>query len=150
VAPEIDFSALVALQQEAQDQIASLQAENERLQTALSDEGINVLSPEEFQRLEAELRSTLQEIAQLQNQLAEANANNMMLEREIQQAGGVNEDHEVVISIVQEIRQPMSSIIGYTDLLLTETGGILGALQHKFLERIRASTERMHGMLDDR
>lgn len=148
-APEMDLSALVALQQEAQDQIASLQAENERLQSALKEQGITVLSPEEFQRLEAELRSTLQEIALLQNQLAESNARNMMLEREIHQAGGVNEDHEVVISIVQEIRQPMSSIIGYTDLLISETGGILGALQRKFLERIKASTERMHSMLDD-
>ncbi len=148
-APEMDLSALVALQQEAQDQIANLQAENERLQSALKEQGISVLSPEEFERLEAELRSTLQEIALLQNQLAESNARNMMLEREINQAGGVNEDHEVVISIVQEIRQPMSSIIGYTDLLMSETGGILGALQRKFLERIKASTERMHSMLDD-
>lgn len=148
-AQEMDLSALVALQQEAQDQIANLQAENERLQAALRDQGITVLSPEEFERLEAELRSTLQEIALLQNQLAESNARNMMLEREIHQAGGVNEDHEVVISIVQEIRQPMSSVIGYTDLLMSETGGILGALQRKFLERIKASTERMHSMLDD-
>lgn len=146
---DMDLSALVALQQEAQDQITNLQAENERLQAALRDQGITVLSPEEFERLEAELRSTLQEIALLQNQLAESNARNMMLEREIHQAGGVNEDHEVVISIVQEIRQPMSSVIGYTDLLMSETGGILGALQRKFLERIKASTERMHSMLDD-
>jgi signal transduction histidine kinase len=146
--PAMDLSALVALQQEAQDQITSLQAENERLQAALKEQGINVLSPEEFERLEDELRSTLQEIAFLQNQLAESNARNMMLERDLQQ-GGVNEDHAVVISIVQEIRQPMSSIIGYTELLLAETGGILGALQRKFLERIRASTERMHSMLDD-
>ncbi len=43
----------------------------------------------------------------------------------------------------------MSSIIGYTDLLLGETIGILGALQRKFLERVRASTERMQVMLDD-
>lgn len=146
---EMDLSALVALQQDAQDQITGLQAENERLQAALRDQGITVLSPEEFERLEAELRSTLQEIALLQNQLAESNARNMMLEREIHQTGGTGEDHEVVISIVQEIRQPMSSILGYTDLLMSETGGILGALQRKFLERIKASTERMHSMLDD-
>ncbi|RPJ52256.1 MAG: hypothetical protein EHM21_00655, partial [Chloroflexi bacterium] len=147
--PEMDLSALVALQQEAQDQIANLQAENERLQAALKDQGITVLSPEEFERLEDDLRSTLQEIALLQNQLAESNARNMMLERGLQQSGGINEDHQVVISIVQEIRQPMSSIIGYNELLLSETGGILGALQRKFLERIRAATERMHSMLDD-
>ena len=43
----------------------------------------------------------------------------------------------------------MSSIIGYTDLLLGESVGILGALQQKFIERIKASTERMGGLIDD-
>jgi signal transduction histidine kinase len=43
----------------------------------------------------------------------------------------------------------MSSILGYTDLLLGESVGILGALQRKFLERIRASTERMGSSIED-
>jgi signal transduction histidine kinase len=152
VPADMDLNGLVALQQEAQEQIAVLQAENERLLSALKKDGISVLSPQEFERMEAELRSTLQEIAVLQNQLAQANAHNMMLEREMQQTSGSvggNEDHEVITSVVQEIRQPMSSIVGYTDLLLAESVGILGALQRKFLERIRASTERMRTMLDD-
>jgi len=150
VAPEMDLTALVALQQEAQDQITILQAENERLQSALKSQGISVLSPDEFSRLEVEMRSTLQEVAQLQNQLAEANARNMILEREMHQSDhGINEDREVITSIVQEIRQPMSSILGYTDLLLAESVGILGALQRKFLERVKASTARMHSMLND-
>ncbi len=73
-----------------------------------------------------------------------------MYERETRQADqDATEDHEVITSIVQEIRQPMSSILGYTDLLLAESVGILGALQRKFLERIRASTEKMRTILDD-
>jgi signal transduction histidine kinase len=43
----------------------------------------------------------------------------------------------------------MSSIVGYTDLLLGESVGILGALQKKFLERIKASTERMSSLVED-
>src|SRR5687767_1249837 len=43
----------------------------------------------------------------------------------------------------------MSSIVGYTDLLLGESVGILGALQRKFIERIRASTERIGSLIDD-
>ena len=43
----------------------------------------------------------------------------------------------------------MSSILGYTDLLLSESTGILGALQRKFLDRIKASIERMDILLDD-
>ena len=43
----------------------------------------------------------------------------------------------------------MSSVIGYTDLLLGESAGILGALQRKFLERVKASTERIGGLVDE-
>jgi signal transduction histidine kinase len=43
----------------------------------------------------------------------------------------------------------MSSIVGYTDLLMGESVGILGALQRKFIERIKASTERIGGLVDD-
>lgn len=146
----MDFSSLVALQADSQEQISALQAENERLQSALKTQGITVLSPEQFDRMENELRATLQEVALLQNQLAGANARNLLLEREYKQANnGASEDHEVITSIVQEIRQPMSSIIGYTDLLLTETVGILGALQKQFLERVKASTERMRSLMQD-
>jgi signal transduction histidine kinase len=55
----------------------------------------------------------------------------------------------VMTSIAQDLRQPMSSIVGYTDLLLGESIGILGAMQRKFLERIKSSIERMSGLVDD-
>jgi signal transduction histidine kinase len=58
-------------------------------------------------------------------------------------------DMEVIASLSQELRQPMSSIIGYVDLLLGESVGIIGALQRKFLERIKASSERIGVLLDD-
>jgi signal transduction histidine kinase len=61
----------------------------------------------------------------------------------------INEEREVVASIAQELRQPMASLTGYTELLLAESAGILGALQRKFLERIKASTERMRTILDE-
>lgn len=56
---------------------------------------------------------------------------------------------ELVASLVQELRTPMTSIIGYTDLLLGESVGILGAMQRKFLQRVKANTERMSAKLDD-
>ncbi len=58
-------------------------------------------------------------------------------------------DLEVIASISQELRQPMSSIVGYADLLLSESVGLIGALQRKFLERIKASSERIGVLLDD-
>lgn len=60
-----------------------------------------------------------------------------------------HEQWNVLTSIAQEFRQPMSSLVGYTDLLLGESIGILGAMQRKFLERIKSSIERMNGLVDD-
>lgn len=43
----------------------------------------------------------------------------------------------------------MSSIIGYTDFLLGESVGILGALQRKLLDRVKTSSERIGRLIDD-
>jgi signal transduction histidine kinase len=98
--------------------------------------------------VEQELKKTLQEVARLQNQLADANIKAHEIEK-----GHVTtrstEQAEVIASISQELRQPLSSIVGYTDLLLGESVGILGALQRKFVDRIKASTERIHSLTDD-
>ena len=60
-----------------------------------------------------------------------------------------NNQHDVVASMTQELRTPMTSIAGYIDLLLSESVGILGAMQRQFLQRVKANVERMDGMLVD-
>jgi signal transduction histidine kinase len=40
-------------------------------------------------------------------------------------------------------------MVGYTDLLLSESAGILGAMQRKFLDRIRASITRTESLFED-
>lgn len=56
---------------------------------------------------------------------------------------------EFVASLSQELRTPMTSITGYTDLLLGESVGVIGDMQRKFLQRIKANIERMGSMLND-
>ena len=56
---------------------------------------------------------------------------------------------EFVASLSQELRTPMTSITGYTDLLLGESVGIIGEMQRKFLQRVKANIERMGSMLND-
>ncbi|MEW5956082.1 MAG: ATP-binding protein [Chloroflexota bacterium] len=56
---------------------------------------------------------------------------------------------EFVASLSQELRTPMTSITGYTDLLLGESVGFIGDMQRKFLQRIKANIERMGTMLND-
>jgi len=61
----------------------------------------------------------------------------------------VKPQDEVVLSLVHELRTPMTSITGYTDLLLGESVGILGEMQRQFLQRVKANIERMGGLLED-
>jgi signal transduction histidine kinase len=139
-----NLAELTRMQEEAQKAIEKLKAENESLRASKSVKAGSSVNTQ----VEAELRATLEEVARLRNQLAEANIKAMEAEKG-SSAARSTEQAEVVASISQELRQPMSSIVGYTDLLLGESVGILGALQRKFVERIKASTERIDNLIND-
>jgi signal transduction histidine kinase len=139
-----NLAEMTRMQEEAQKAIDKLRAENETLRAS---KGIKDGSKAGTQ-VESELQSTLMEVARLQNLLAEANIKLMETEKGAS-AMRSTEQAEVVASISQELRQPMSSIVGYTDLLLGESVGILGALQRKFVERIKSSTERISNLIND-
>jgi signal transduction histidine kinase len=139
----VEMASLRVAQEESQHIIEQLQLENGELRASKNTQ----ISSSSMQ-IEQELKASLQELARLQNQLADANIKAHELEK-----GHVTikstEQAEVIASISQELRQPLSSIVGYTDLLLGESVGILGALQRKFVERIKASTERINSLTDD-
>ena len=138
-----EMASILAAQEESQRIIQQLQLENGKLRADQNTKP--VLSDSQMER---ELKASLQELAHLQNQLADAN----MKAHEIEKGHVTTkstEQAEVVASISQELRQPLSSIVGYTDLLLGESVGILGALQRKFVDRIKASTERIRSLADD-
>jgi signal transduction histidine kinase len=65
-------------------------------------------------------------------------------EREAQRA-----KDSFVASISQELRTPMTSIVGYADLLLGESVGPLAETQDKFLRRIRANAGQIGNLLND-
>jgi signal transduction histidine kinase len=136
-------------------EVESLRAENEHARARLSEleaalqKATKAVAPAAGGETEAQLKATLKDLARLQNQLGDSQQR--VLESESRGSGDRRrkEQAEVIASISQELRQPMSSIIGYTDLLLGESVGILGALQRKFVERIKASTERIGGLIND-
>ncbi len=140
-----EMASLRAAQDESQRIIESLQQENAELRSVQKIAPVPVSSNTQ---VEDELRSTLQEMARLQNQVADANKKVLELEKG-QITTKNTEQAEVIASVSQELRQPLSSIVGYTDLLLGESVGILGALQRKFVERIKTSTERIRSLTDD-
>jgi signal transduction histidine kinase len=67
------------------------------------------------------------------------------------QSSGIRDGDEdtMVPSLIQELRTPMSSITGYTDLLLGERIGTLDEPQRRFLLRVEANIERMERLLND-
>jgi signal transduction histidine kinase len=140
----VQIAALLAKQEEYQKIIESLETQVEQMRQTgeVSDSSGDTV------QVEMELHGALQELARMQNALAEANANIVKLQ-EHSSSPITSEQVDVIASISQELRQPMSSIIGYTDLLMGESVGALGALQRKFIERIKASTDRIGGLVND-
>jgi len=98
------------------------------------------------------------EVASLKQQLAGADMEIETLRRENKQLSEIRStglfsslasQSSDIIARAQDLRQPLTSIMGYADTLLKESVGILGKPQRSLLERIKAGTERMNVALDD-
>jgi signal transduction histidine kinase len=159
------LAAMVATVESDQSTISSLMDENERLQGEIRK--LQRVSPAEVERLEEELRLALQEVALLNAGLGETHSLRESLspahvpDTDIFEPQPINRDEAIpadastkrqikeIVSIAQELRQPMSSMIGYTDVLLAESQGILGSKQRKFVEKIRVAIQRMSRLVDE-
>ncbi len=141
------LAAVLAAQEAAHETNDHLQAGNEALKKVIDQEPGEMTAKSE--QLEGELRLALQEIALLKASLSEADQKILGMKKPALAGELSNQQVDMIASLAQELRQPMSSILGYTDFLLGESIGILGALQRKFLERVRVATERMDRLVDD-
>ncbi len=101
----------------------------------------------EMGHMEAELRLTLEEIARLQNALAEANMKNIALQASIESQPVKSEGAYVLKPVLQELKQPIHTIQGYIDLLSNESVGILGTFQKRFVERISNAVNHLDEIL---
>ncbi len=130
-----------------QQQLQAMAEERARLESALRDQQAEVASLTAVQsKLEAQLIEARQQLAARADQPSGGEGS---IERAAASTAELEHQREVLASIVQELRTPMTSITGYTDLLLGESVGILGAMQRQFLQRVKANIERMDGMLAD-
>jgi signal transduction histidine kinase len=129
------------------EELSHLQADNQRLK--MSAQQTSDASLGEVSQLEEQLRISLEEITRLNERLFEADQRLMQYQHTNQNPPASPENAEVVAAMAQELRQPMFSIIGYTDLLLGESVGLLGASQRKFVERVKAASERLGTLVQD-
>lgn len=152
-------SRLAAARQQAHDLAATVEA----LENGTRDERIQALEEES-----AALREALRDAEEAMAALAEGELNaewvtttisrysgdleeaqTRIAELEIQLAQRQPEQARALMTaLAQELRTPLTSIGGYTDLLLSETHGILVARQRDFLERVRANVERISLLLE--
>ncbi len=128
------------------EEIAALEAEIEALRESLieAEEAMALAAASEG---ELSTEWVMHTITRYSGQLEEAQERLQAQEAELAQwrHGPVN---EVVASLAQELRAPMTSILGYTDILLAERMGILGAKQRDFVQRVQANATRLGGMLE--
>jgi signal transduction histidine kinase len=139
-------AALAESRRNLQDTVNQLESRNRELESLLAR---GRPSMEEVEQLRQELHSALADLARIPSTLSKSDQR--MLESQLSAVKRLDEMQptELVTSIAQEFRQPLSSIMGYTDLLLGESVGILGAMQKKFLEQVKASTERLGILLNE-
>jgi signal transduction histidine kinase len=104
---------------------------------------------DENSRLESELHLTLEEIAHLQNAVANANMKLTALKNSSKkQVASEKREVSAITDELKEIYIPLNTISNYCDLLLSESIGSLGSLQQKFVERIVESTLQIRELLD--
>lgn len=137
-APEawIESDQLEALrlhQDEALRTIDILESEISRLKGALARSDPPSPSAAEVQRLNRELALALQEIAELRSEKSQPPVSVPA------QAGGSGR--------LEELRQPLTAISGYSALLLAQPTGLLGTTQRKFILRIREAVRKMEDVL---
>lgn len=114
---------------EAFQTIETLQSELERLKASARPAPPVTPEPD---RLRAELALALSALAEARQEVADAKPSS--------EAGRSSNGFT---RSIDEVRQPLAAISGYTELLLGESVGFLGANQRKFLERIRGAVRRM-------
>jgi signal transduction histidine kinase len=100
------------------------------------------------QALQENLRLAQEEIAKLKSNLSAARDHILALEESQTTSDDKDGRNKAITSITQELRLPLSSIIGYTEVLLNSASSSLANPQRKVLERIKISTQRLTGLLE--
>lgn len=122
----------------ASETIQILEDEISRMRSAISEsEQESPHGP--VDELASQLQDTLQELAGARARLVQIEEKTPRLEPQPPSRGAVR----AIANLAQDLRQPMSSILGYAELLQRESSGLLTADQRDYAEHIHQSTERL-------
>ncbi|MGJ3240532.1 MAG: ATP-binding protein [Anaerolineae bacterium] len=118
----------------------------------INEEGVGSLK-EMIEQLSQQRDQLERQLNQVMSQRDEARQQLNLLQVTTAKNNGIEisyspKEPELLVGLVQELRTPMTSITGYVDLLMSESVGILGETQRKFLQRVGSSITRMDSMLN--
>lgn len=136
------------------DQLRARIDGNRETMQKLGDDGVETLKKmiddltEERSELEHEVIRQKEYAQKLRERLEESNRKLENLKRA--NAAPMNADSlDTMVSMAQELRQPLSAITAYIDLMLSESVGILGDLQRQFLSRVKSNSDRLAVLVDE-
>jgi signal transduction histidine kinase len=127
----------------ASETIQLLEDEISRMRTAIStseDED----EQGQVQHLTTRLEDTLQELAGARARLVQIEDQTPRKEPIAPSRGAV----QAISNLAQDLRQPMSTILGYAELLKRESSGLLSPDQTQYIGHIHQSTERLTRLLN--
>ena len=146
---DVDLASIMAVQQEAHQTINTLQAENSSLRQAMQANSFDN-SHTDSELFEQELHTSLEELARLQNALAEANITIMNLQQRSVQPGQVSDDtRRTIQAAVEKLNSPVLSILTYADLLAGDPSGSTDPLQKSYLDRIHESASQVKDLANE-
>lgn len=134
---------------EIEQNTTDLPSENSQNSSILRGIEADLQNTEEREHLESELRLTLEEIARLQNALADTEMKLVTYQNQLTLAYPPDEKKvDIFDLLLKEINQPLITILNYCELLQNSNVGTLSALQKKFLNRIASSARQIRLMSD--
>ncbi len=122
----------------ATETIQILEDEISRMRSAISESEQH--SPHgQVVELTSQLQDTLQELAGARARLVQIEEKTPRPEPQPPSRSAVR----AIANLAQDLRQPMSSILGYAELLQRESSGLLTIDQREYIEHIHQSTEKL-------
>lgn len=143
----VQLTAIAAVHARLQTTLNRMQGENDALQTATRQ--AEERRREALRLHEGEMRLALEELSLTHEALAQAEARITAYKLEQIDTSPDQPQFELIAAIGKELLQPLTSIGGYADILLGESQDTLGDKQRKYIQRIKNSTERMGGLIDE-
>jgi signal transduction histidine kinase len=127
----------------ARETISLLESEIDRMKDFVA-EPTEPSENDQIAQLSYELQHSLQELSEARTQLALLDALPDGRLPVIEESG----DLKRLAHLAQDLRQPMASIVGYTDLLLDELESIPDHDASLYVDHIRESTDRLTNLLN--